>query len=282
MTAYSRRFAPLVVVPALARILACAPEGGVAPSTAPTVADSSAPSADSGDARAEGGAPVQVTCTDPATLTEFPQDVLDARFRALSPAKYQWGRCELVALIVDAASAIHAEMPDVSPIGVADLSQEDGEIPGTDVGVPRHPAPSHTKGFSADITYFRRNGKTLEDSPACVTKNGDFCDGSHDVDVVPTARLFAYLARSKRLAQIIVDPMMMDDLGAALDALAQDGVDGATTARGLLTTNVPLHTDHFHFSVSRACYDGKDNDGDGKTDLDDPNCADAIDDDEGS
>ena len=145
-----------------------------------------------------------------------------------------------------------------------------------------HPAPSHTRGFSVDITYLRLNGKTLEDSPACPSKTRERCEGPHDVDVVPTARVMAHMARTKRVVQIIVDPVMTTDLGRALDDLASGGVDGASHARKVLTSGVPFHADHFHVSVSRACFDGRDNDGDGKTDLDDPDCVDALDDDEGS
>ena len=56
---------------------------------------------------------------------------------------------------------------------------------------------------------------------------------------------------------------------------------GASHARSVLVSGVPFHADHFHVSVSRACYDGRDNDGDGKMDLEDPDCVDALDDDEG-
>jgi hypothetical protein len=254
---------------------AASPAQDAADAGSPTTSDAS----DVSDASAEANTPIRVTCDHPDTLTLFPQGEVGP-FRALSPSKYEYGRCELVALIVDAAIELHATTPDLSVVGVDDLSQADGEIPGTDVGEPRHPAPSHTKGFSADLNYFRLNGKTLEDSPACPSKTREFCEGPHDVDVVPTARFFAHLAKSKRLVQIIVDPMMVDDLTHALDALAEQGTEGASIARAVLISGIELHTDHFHISVSRACFDGVDNDGDGKTDLDDPDCADAIDDDE--
>lgn len=254
--------------------LAVASDGG-APETGGT---------DAGDDRAETGAPPPpIACADPAALQAFPLDDRYAPFvRGLSPPKYQYGRCELVALIVDAALELHRVAPEKLPFGVADLSQANGAIPGTDVGAARHPAPSHTKGFSVDITYLRLNGKTLEDSPACPSKTRELCEGPHDVDVVPTARVMAHMARTKRVVQIIVDPMMNTDVGRALDDLASAGVAGASDARKVLTSGVPFHADHFHVSVSRACFDGRDNDGDGKIDLDDPDCADAIDDDEGS
>lgn len=250
----------------------------------PDAAASDAGTSDA-DARADATPPLPspVQCTDTAALTPFPTDESSASLvRALSPEKYSYGRCELVALIVDAALALHATMPDKLPFGVADLSQADGGLPGTDVGAPRHPAPSHTNGFSVDITYFRLNGKTLDDSPACPSKTREFCEGAHDVDLVPTGRLMAHLGRTKRIVQIIVDPMIEADIGRTLDELATANVEGAAFARSVLVSGIPFHADHFHVSVSRACYDGRDNDGDGKTDLEDPDCVDALDDDEGS
>jgi hypothetical protein len=249
--------------------------------------DATATDAGATDAGSEGDTstplPSRVECTDPAVLTPFPTgDAYAPLVLALSPAKYSYGRCELVALIVDAALDLHATMPEKLPFGVADLSQADGGLPGTDVGVPRHPAPSHTNGFSADITYLRLDGKTLEDSAACPSKTREFCEGDHDVDLVPTARLMAHLGRTKRIVQIIVDPKMEADIGGALDDLATANVDGASHARSVLVSGIPFHADHFHISVSRACYDGRDNDGDGTIDLEDPECVDALDDDEGT
>jgi hypothetical protein len=249
-------------------------------------ADAAAPDASDeradADAAGEASAPIRITCDRPERMTLLPAPGEAEPWRALSPTKYQHGRCELVALLVDAAHDVRAAMPDASALGIADLSQEDGAIPGTDVGALRHPAPSHTNGFSADVTYFRKDGRTLDDSPACPSKTREFCEGPHDVDLGATAALFAYLARTKRLVQIIVDPIMETDLGQELDRLAGAGTEGASHAREVLTSGVPFHADHFHISVSRACFDRRDNDGDGKLDLDDPGCTDALDDDEGT
>ncbi|MBX3189212.1 MAG: hypothetical protein KF819_19470 [Labilithrix sp.] len=264
----------LLVAGALVLLGSCADD----PAEAPVVADAAVEA--EAEAAAEARAPVRVTCEQPQTLTLLPPPGEEDPFRSLSPAKYQYGRCELVALLVDAARDVRAQMPDRSPVGVADLSQEDGNIPGTDVGGLRHPAPSHTNGFSADITYFRKGGKTLEDSPACPSKTREFCEGPHDLDLDATALLMSRLARTKRLVQILVDPIMEADVSSALDRLASAGAEGAAEARAVLASGIPFHADHFHVSVSRACYDGIDNDGDGKIDLDDPECDDALDDDE--
>ena len=270
----------LVAAPAFLALLACSsPSKSNEPSLNNAAVDASMPD-DASEGGSEAGPPLQVTCTSPSELVLLPQVDANAPFRPISPAAYEYGRCELVALIVDAAIDLRAATPAASPIGVGDLSQLDGEIPGTDVGAPRHPAPSHTKGFSADLTYFRLAGKTLEDTPACPSKTREFCEGPHDVDVAPTATLFARLASSKRVVQIIVDPVMVDDLTQALDALITKGTNGAALAKAVLTSGIPFHADHFHISLSRACFDGRDNDGDGKVDLDDPDCADAVDDDE--
>lgn len=90
------------------------------------------------------------------------------------------------------------------------------------------------------------------------------------------------LAKSGRLAQIIVDPVMETDVRNETLRQRAAGADTAAADKvsALLVSGIPFHADHFHVSVSRACFDGKDNDGDGRIDLDDPGCADAVDDSE--
>jgi hypothetical protein len=271
----------------LGLVLAAVACASSSPSQAPAVVppDGGATTSDAAvtDAGAEAGLQaISIACERPDEIVALPAANDTAQYRSLSPARYQFGRCELVALLLDGARDALAAMPDRGPVGIGDLSEQSGAIPGTDEDKPRHPAPSHTNGFSVDVTYWRMGGRSLEDSPACPSKTREFCDGAHDVDVPATAALFAMFARSGRVVQIIVDPIMESDLGAALDTLVSSGVAGAAGARKVLVSGIPFHADHFHISLSRACFDGEDNDGDGLVDLDDPDCANAVDDDEAS
>lgn len=229
---------------------------------------------------ADGGAPPSFNCVaDCSTLIPLPEPREGAGYRSVSPPAYQFGRRELVQTLVAAAWHLRAEMPGLSDMGVADLSQQDGRIPGSDIGALRHPAPSHSAGFSVDLTYFRTGGKTLQDGPACPLNAAQtFCAGPHDLDIPANAHVMRLLAKSRRMVQLIVDPVMEPDLRAELAKYPTDPTVQFLLER--LTSGVELHADHFHVSFSRQCFDGIDNDGDGVVDLDDPGCMDAVDDDE--
>jgi hypothetical protein len=43
------------------------------------------------------------------------------------------------------------------PLGLGDMSEKDGKIPGTSVGQPGHPAGTHTNGFDIDVGYYQVN-----------------------------------------------------------------------------------------------------------------------------
>jgi hypothetical protein len=215
-------------------------------------------------------------------LVQLPIPMQSDAYRILSPERYQFGRRELVQTLVASAREFHERAPNAGLIGFADLSQGDGEIPGTDVRAPRHPAPSHRAGFSVDIAYVVLD-HMLRDEPACPSSDRQFCEGPHTLDVASTVTLMAPLARSGRAIQVIVDPKMSPDVNAHIQArLSAGDSDSAGLSRlsEVLTSGVPFHADHFHLSVSRACFDGIDNDGDGLKDLEDPQCVDPLDDDE--
>jgi len=43
------------------------------------------------------------------------------------------------------------------PLGLIDMSEADGAIPGTSIGSPGHPAGTHTNGFDIDVAYYQKN-----------------------------------------------------------------------------------------------------------------------------
>jgi hypothetical protein len=45
-----------------------------------------------------------------------------------------------------------------APIGLGDMSEKNGAIPGTSIGSPGHPSGSHTNGYDMDIAYFQTTG----------------------------------------------------------------------------------------------------------------------------
>jgi hypothetical protein len=91
------------------------------------------------------------------------------------------------------------------------------------------------------------------------------------------------LRPSGRAIHLIVDPKMEPDLRAHIQKRIAGGDEDSAALKRLATvlvSGIAFHADHFRFVVSRACFDGIDNDGDGRTDLEDPQCVDAIDDSE--
>lgn len=224
-------------------------------------------------------APKTPCAADCATILQLPAPVPAAAYRLVSPPRYQLGRRELVQALVAAA----AEVTAAGPVGLGDLSQADGKIPGTDVSQPRHPAPSHQDGFSADVAYFRTGGDNLGTHPACSTPDYRFCSGPHDLDLSRNVAFMLALCREPRISQILVDPLMKADLlqqAAQAQSAGLADAEAVKKLQSVLMSGIPYHTDHFHIAVFRQCNDGLDNDGDGKIDLADSGCSDALDDSE--
>ena len=47
---------------------------------------------------------------------------------------------------------------NMQPLGLGDMSEADGSIPGTSIGQPGHPAGTHVDGYDMDIAYFQLTG----------------------------------------------------------------------------------------------------------------------------
>ena len=43
------------------------------------------------------------------------------------------------------------------PLGLIDMSEEDGAIPGTSIGIPGHPEGTHTNGYDIDVAYYQKD-----------------------------------------------------------------------------------------------------------------------------
>jgi len=53
------------------------------------------------------------------------------------------------------------------PIGLIDMSEKDGSIPGTSIGQPGHPEGTHVQGHDIDIAYYQLNTKDNRARPIC-------------------------------------------------------------------------------------------------------------------
>jgi len=83
-----------------------------------------------------------------------------------------WLRRDAVMMVQYAAAKTACytdgwEFGNGDPIGLIDMSEEDGAIPGTSVGSPGHPAGTHTDGRDIDIAYFQAFTADNAARPVC-------------------------------------------------------------------------------------------------------------------
>jgi hypothetical protein len=83
-----------------------------------------------------------------------------------------WLRRDVVMLIkyATAKTACMAEawtFGTGAPLGLIDMSEEDGSIPGTSIGSPAHPAGTHTNGKDIDVAYYQAHTSDNRARPIC-------------------------------------------------------------------------------------------------------------------
>ena len=117
------------------------------------------------------------------------------------------------------------------PLGLGDMSEVDGAIPGTSIGQPGHPAGTHEDGYDMDIAYYQ-NALTGEPNnylrPVCDhTINGveqyHCVSEPYLMDVWRSALFIGALFSSPRTRVIGVDGMAGSMISQALDVLCDQG-----------------------------------------------------------
>jgi len=83
-----------------------------------------------------------------------------------------WLRRDAVMAIQYAAARVACLAKDWKfgnggPIGLIDMSEKNGDIPGTSVGSPGHPAGTHTDGFDIDVAYYQNGTADNRARPVC-------------------------------------------------------------------------------------------------------------------
>ena len=129
-----------------------------------------------------------------------------------------------VRLIAEGWSSGHG-----AAIGLGDMSECDGSIPGTSVGAPAHPVGSHTDGLDIDIAYFQTGTPDNRLRPVCASVVDGVdqrrCIDAPDLLDAPRSALFiAALAASGEVRVIGVDGEIGPLLEAALESLCDEGV----------------------------------------------------------
>ena len=142
-----------------------------------------------------------------------------------------------VLMISYAAARVAAEAADWSGgngagLGLGDMSEGNGAIPGTSYGSPDHPAGTHTNGVDIDVAYYQQNGADNHLRPVCpyqiTSVDQGHCTGAPDnLDAPRTALLLAALASTGAVRVIGVDGQIGPVLQAALADLCTGGVSDA-------------------------------------------------------
>ena len=180
-------------------------------------------------------------------------------------------RRDLALLLTYASDQTHClsqnwDFGNREPIGLGDMSEADGAIPGTAEGDPGHPVNTHTNGFDIDIGYYQigMNDNLLR--PICnhIVNGQDqyHCTDAPDtLDVWRTALYLGKLHASPYLRVIGVDGKAGADIMAAFAQLCAAGyLDGSVCEPGqdrlaYETENEGMgwyyfHHHHFHVSIS--------------------------------
>jgi hypothetical protein len=221
----------------------------------------------------EGGCPSwECTGSTCADLIEMPGTVdptsLEARNAGyyIGHPRYRHLRRDLTMLIQYAACEVHARYPLAGPIQIQDLSQADGNTPGTDDGDLRHPDGTHT-GNDMDLAYFTTDGSNDGDivcgdgtDDNYNAEPGEFNDGyfctteENIVNWGPQAYWFAKLASNPRVRVFGVDETLVDDFERELGELLDEGAITAGEAERALSLGYgeeggwAFHHHHTHMS----------------------------------
>jgi len=144
-----------------------------------------------------------------------------------------YARRELVALIKYAAAFVQCSAQldggNGAPLGLGDMSEANGAIPGTSVGSPAHPAGTHTNGTDIDVAYYQLLPPDNHLRAVCPHMTGAVdeyhCVAAPDnLDMARTALFLGIVLTSPRLRVIGVDGMIGPALVATITNFCSAGV----------------------------------------------------------
>lgn len=113
-------------------------------------------------------------------------------------------------------------------LGLGDMSEANGAIPGTSIGDPGHPEGTHTNGFDIDLGYYQKGTANNRLRPICThTTNGVdqyHCTGEPTLlDTWRHALFLGYVFESPRTRVVGVDGKAGPSLDAAIAELCDLG-----------------------------------------------------------
>jgi hypothetical protein len=146
----------------------CVPDAGPGPGSYPGgLEDCPMPPLECEGNSAYCGALIHFDPTEGYGYIDYPEngETWDNQYRS-------WLRRDVVMAIQYAAAKVEClakdwEFGNGKPIGLIDMSEEDGSIPGTSVGQPGHPQGTHVDGFDIDVSYFQHGTSDNAARPIC-------------------------------------------------------------------------------------------------------------------
>jgi hypothetical protein len=136
-------------------------------------------------------------------------------------------RRDVAMLVVFASCEVKRKYPGVPPLGLTDMSEKDGSIPGTSIGKPAHPDGTHTGGHDMDVAYYQTDGinepqivcgdgsDTNYNGQPGKYNDGYFCTtAANIVDWEKQVHFLAKIFESDQPRVFGVDQMLVKDLGA--------------------------------------------------------------------
>jgi len=150
------------------------------------------------------------------------------------PNQYRsYARRDLIQVVKYAAAKVSCKTSgwdywDYSPIGLIDMSEVDGSIPGTSVGYPGHPPGTHENGNDMDLAYYQlyvddNHGRVVGEHHEGYDDAYHLTGEPHALDPWRTALFIAYLSEHHHLRVIGVDGQVGPVIEDALDDLVRLG-----------------------------------------------------------
>lgn len=151
-------------------------------------------------------------------------------------------------------------------LGLGDMSEANGAIPGTSIGQPGHPAGTHTNGYDIDVGYYQIGTADNRLRPICdhYLNNTDQNHCTADpvyLDIWRHALFLGFVFESSRTRVVGVDGKAGPMLLSALDTLCDSGWLSTTSCGNIRlayeTTNMNqgwfyFHHHHSHISLKQV------------------------------
>lgn len=176
-------------------------------------------------------------------------------------------RRDLMMLVKHAAAVVACKAASWTPgngkpLGLGDMSEPNGAIPGTSKGAPGHPKNTHTNGRDIDIAYYQLTGTDNHLRTVCPSRNRHCVSAPNNLDAKRTALFIGMVLTSNRTRVVGVDGRIEPVIIPALLELCKDDTlpqlacdrqwmiasEATNTKKGWFFN----HHHHFHVSLKRT------------------------------